>query len=144
MTKEVLKQYLDIKEEIKYIEKRIAKIKKQSAMVADTVQNGLNGKKKRISVIYGYDVERAELLKKYLKKLEKFKNKLVQQEIEVEEFIQTIEKPELRTIFSKKYYDGMNWIQIAFEMNNIYKSNKFTEDSVRKKHDRYLKKFEKF
>lgn len=141
MIKEVLKQYLDIKEEIKQIEKRIEKIKKQSVMVADTVQNGLQGKKKRISVIYGYDIERAELLNKYLKKLEMFKNRLVRQEIEVEEFIQNIEKPELRIIFSKRYYDGMNWIQIAFEMNDIYKSNKFTEDSVRKKHDRFLKKF---
>lgn len=40
MTKEKLIQYCDLKEEIKRLEKRIDKLKKQSEMVGDVVQKG--------------------------------------------------------------------------------------------------------
>lgn len=50
----------------------------------------------------------------------------------------------MRQIFRYRYKDCKNWIQIAHEMNRIYKKKEYNEESVRKKHDRYLKKLNKF
>lgn len=140
MTKDILEQYLSTKAEVERIEKRIDRLEKQSEIVADTIQNGLQGKKKRISVVRGYDKKRARLLKEYNIQLENFRLKLLQEQLEVEKFIEGITKSELRNIFEYRYFEGMNWIQVSFKMNEIFSCEKYTEDSVRKKHDRFLKK----
>lgn len=137
MTKEVLEQYTHVKLEIKKLEERIERLEKQSAMIADTVQNGLQGKKKRISIVYGYDIRRANLLKKYKTQLEEFKIVLLEKQIEVEEFIEAISDSRIRLIFQLRYHENRMWYQIAQIMK--YDS----EDAPRKVHDRYLKKLEK-
>lgn len=131
MTKEKLLEYSNLVKEIKDLERRIKNIEKQSEMVADVVQNGVKGR----AVIYGVDVKRKFKLKKYKEKLNDFRLKLCDANLEVEEFIQDISSSILRIIFRLRYLDGLQWFQIADKLgyNN--------EDVPRKKHDRFLKKF---
>lgn len=136
MSKNDLEELLHIKNEITQIEKRIARIEKQSSMASDVVQNGY----KRHAVIYGVDVKRAYKLQGYYEKLKKFKIMLVEKEAEIENYIETIPFSEIRQIFRLKYINGMNWVQVAHEMNRQYKRKEYSEESIRKKHDRFLKK----
>lgn len=131
MTKEKLLEYSDLVKEIKDLDRRIKNVEKQSEMVADVVQNGVNGR----AVIYGVDVKRKLKLDKYKKKLNEFKLKLSDANLELEEFIQKIPSSKTRQIFRYKYYDDLMWFQIADKMgyNN--------EDAPRKNHDRFLEKF---
>lgn len=73
-------------------------------------------------------------------KLDEFKDKLEIKKIEIEDYIETIPFSEIRQIFRYKYLDNKKWVQIAHEMNNLYKKKEYTENSVRCKHDRYLEK----
>lgn len=138
MTKEKLKQYNDLKIEIAKLEKRIDRLKKQSEMVSDVVQNGY----KRHAVIRGYDCERAYKLDLTIQKLEDRKKMCEDLEFQIEDFINGIAKSELREIFSLRYIDNKNWIQIMHIMNELHDTEKYNDNSVRKKHDRYLKKFQ--
>ncbi len=128
MTKEVLIQYCDLKNEIKKLEERIEKLEKQSSIVSDVVQNGY----KRHAVIRGYDYTRSyklELLKSILKQRY---DMALQMQTDIETYINTIPKSDIRQIFEHRYIDNMNWYQIQILMG--YKH----EDTARKKHDKYL------
>lgn len=133
MTKEVLEQYVDLLQEIKKINKRIERLEKQTSIVSDVVQNGY----KRHAVIRGTDIYRSRKLVELKRILEERKEKALDQEKEIENFIKNIDKSNLRQIFEHKYIDGLNWIQIQIMMG--YKH----EDTARKKHDRYLSKIDK-
>lgn len=136
MTREELEEIFHIRKEIQDIEKRISRIEKQSTMVADAVQKGY----KRRAIIYGVDVKRAYKLQSNYERLKKFKIQLVDKEKEIENYIEIIPFSEIRQIFRYRYLDGMNWIQVAHQMNSKYSNREYNEDSVRMKHDRYLKK----
>ena len=138
MTKEILDEYIFLKQEIIGLEKRIEKIKSQSPTVADVVQNGYKGR----AVIRGYDLKRVEKIHLFEQKLQERHDMCVDLQIKIEEFIKNIPKTELRQIFEYKYYNGMNWIQIAFLMNTKYNTEKYNDENLKKKHDRYLKKFQ--
>ena len=139
MTREELEEIFHIRKEIQDLEKRISRIEKQSTMVADAVQKGY----KRRAIIYGVDVKRAYKLQSNYEKLKKFKIQLVDKEKEIEDYIEIIPFSEIRQIFRYRYLDGMNWIQVAHQMNSKYSNREYNDDSVRKKHDRYLEKIEK-
>ena len=130
MNKELLVQYNDLlKEKIK-LEKRIAKLEKQTSMVSDVVQNGY----KRHAVIFGYDLIRKKKLDELQMTLKIREAMIIVQQIEIEKYINEIEDSKTRQIFVYRYIDNMDWYQIAMEMgyNN--------EDAPRKKHDRFLEK----
>lgn len=129
MTKEVLEQYADLLKEISKLEKRVEKLKKQSPMTSDVVQNGY----KRHAVIRGYDYNRARKLHFLENVLEERKNMVSTLVIEIETWISSIKKSSIRQIFEHKYIDGMNWTQIQLEMGYRH------EDTARKKHDKFLK-----
>ena len=129
MTKERLTQYYNIKKEAEDLKRRIERIERQSAMVGDVVQKGINGK----AVIYGIDVNRAYKLEKYKNKLKAFNEKIIKEKIEIEEYIETIPFSEVRRIFRYRYEDGDNWVKIMHKMQ--YKE----ESTARKKHNKYLK-----
>lgn len=128
MTKNQLIQYCDLKNEISKLEKRIDVIEKQSEMVADVVQNGYKGH----AVIYGYDYDRAYKLSLLKHTLKERYNKALQLQTDIETYINTIPKSDIRQIFEHRYIDNMNWIQIQMIMG--YKS----ESTARVKHDRFL------
>lgn len=128
--KEKLIQYCDIKEEIKRLEKRIERLRKQPDYVADVVQNGY----KHHAVIRGYDRKREHKLDVLEDILQERHDTLLSIQIEVETFIDTIPKSDIRDIFTYRYIYNMKWFEIAQEM-------KLNGESVpRNRHDRYLEK----
>lgn len=128
MTKEELIQYCDLKKEIEDLEKRIDKIHRTTEMVSDTVQNGY----KHRAVIFGVDLTRKRKLHTYEEKLQCFYNKLFEEQNKIEDYIETIPKSNLRSIFRYRYIDNMNWKQIQVLMQYRH------EDTARKKHDKFL------
>lgn len=130
MTKEILMQYCDLEEEINKLEKRIDRIKKQSEMVSDVVQNGYKGH----AVIYGVDCRRKYQLEKLESILQERRDRLLELQIEIEEWIDAIPKSDIRQIFQHVYIDNMGWIEVQLAMGYDH------EDKARKKHDRFLEK----
>ncbi len=59
---------------------------------------------------------------------------------QAEEFIEAIPYSKTRMLFRFYYIDDLNWIQVAHRMHNMFPKKKFTADSCRKRHDRYLEK----
>ena len=129
MTKNELVQYCDLKEEIKRLEERIDRLKQQSEMVADVVQNGYKGR----AVIRGIDLIRKQKLERLNNILNERYEKCLQTQIEIEEFISNIDDSKLRQIFEYRYIDGFSWIQIGHIKSS-------TTDAVRMLHDRYIDK----
>ena len=130
MTKDKLVQYCDLKVEIENLEKRIDRIQKQSEIVADVVQNGYKGR----AVIRGVDLIRKQKLERLNNILKERYERDLQLQIEIEEFINSIDDSKLRQIFEFRYIDGFSWIQIQTILKFKH------EDTARKKHDRYIEK----
>jgi len=131
MTKEKLKQYNDLKMEISKLENRIDRLKKQSEIVSDVVQNGY----RRHAVIRGYDCERAYKLDLTIQKLEELEDIAIQEKNDIIDWIKSIKKTDIRQIFIHRYIDDMNWVEVQIAMG--YKH----EDTARNKHDKFLKNF---
>lgn len=128
MTKGELVEYCDLKKEIEDLEKRIDKIHKTTEMISDTVQNGY----KHRAIIFGIDLSRKRKLHTYEDKLQKFYDKLFEEQNKIEDYIESIPKSDIRQIFRYKYIDNFNWLQIMHQMK--YKA----ESTARMKHDRFL------
>lgn len=126
--KNALAQYCDLKKEIEKLEKRLDNIRKQTEMASDVVQNGY----KRHAVIYGYDVIRAAKLEKLERILQERYDRLLDMQSEIESFISTVDRSDIRQILEHRYIDGMNWVETQIAM--CYRH----EDTARRKHDRYL------
>lgn len=130
MDKKLLSQYSDLQKEIPKLRRRIEKLEKQSSMASDVVQNGY----KRHTVIYGFDVIRSNKLNQLRETLIIREAKALIQQTEIEEYINTIDKSDIRQIFEHRYIDNMDWYQIAQIMG-------YSGESVpRMRHDRYLEK----
>ena len=75
-------------------------------------------------------------------KLEMLETDLIEKQLQVEEYIQTIQKSELRTMFRLYYIDNLTWYQVALKMNQMFPKRriKYTEDSCKQRHKRFLEK----
>lgn len=75
-------------------------------------------------------------------KLEMLETDLIEKQLQVEEYIQTIDKSELRIMFRLYYIDSLTWYQVALRMNQMFPKRKikYTDDNCRKRHDRFLEK----
>lgn len=152
MDKSILIEYADMKEEIKDLRRRIAEDQKridqlQRTIVSDSVSCGKKGKKPiRTVKIKGFpkvEIERRiEMMKKRQAKLQMLETDLIEKQLQVEEYIQTIQKSELRTMFRLYYIDNLTWYQVALRMNQMFPKRKikYTDDNCRKRHDRFLEK----
>ncbi len=150
MDKSILSEYADMKEEIKDLRRRISEDQKwidrlQRTIVSDSVTCGKKGKKPiRTVKIKGFpQVEidrRIELMKRRQAKLQMLETDLIKKQMQVEEYIQTIQKSELRTMFRLYYIDNLTWYQVAMRMNQIFPKRriKYTEDNCRIRHNRFL------
>lgn len=142
MGKNILLQYIDIKSEIVDIEDRINKINDKDYIISDSVKG--SSKKfpytTRNYTITGFDNVAINRLNKLKNILEEKRNRLIDLNIQAEEFLETIEDSEMRIILRNKYIDNKNYIQIAHDMNNLYKKKRYTADGIRMKHDRFIKK----
>lgn len=152
MDKTVLVEYADMKEEIKDLRRRIdedrrAINKLEKEIVTDSVSCGKKGKKTIKTVkIQGFASLAAEkkrsALKTRIMQLELLEASLLEKQNEVEEYIQQIEKSELRIMFRLYFVDDLTWYQVAIKMNNIFprRKVKYTEDNCRIRCERFLKK----
>lgn len=150
MDKTILSEYADMKEEIKDLRRRIAEDQKKidqlrQTVVSDSVSCGKKGKKPiRTVKIKGFPQmeinRRISLLKRRQAKLQMLETDLIEKQLQVEEYIQTIQKSELRTMFRLYYIDNMTWYQVALRMNQIFPKRriKYTEDNCRIRHNRFL------
>ena len=152
MDKNILSEYADMKEEIKDLRRRIADDQKRidqlrRTIVTDSVSCGKKGKKPiRTVKIKGFpqvEIERrVALMEKRQAKLEMLETDLIEKQLQVEEYIQTIQKSELRIMFRLYYIDSLTWYQVALKMNQMFPKRKikYTDDNCRKRHDRFLEK----
>lgn len=148
MDKNVLIQYCDMIEEIKDLRKRIADTENsilkiaEEGTVKDTVSGGMGGIQH--FVVEGMPVPELQRKKLLLNKrkamlIEK-ENELLELTNQAEEYINSIEKSELRMIFRFYYIDGMTWVQVAHKMNQLHPKRRvaYTEDSCRMRNARFF------
>ena len=152
MDKSILSEYADMKEEIKDLRRRIADDQKRMdqlrrTIVTDSVSCGKKGKKPiRTVKIKGFpkaEIERRiALMERRQAKLEMLETDLIEKQLQVEEYIQTIDKSELRLMFRLYYIDSLTWYKVALKMNQMFPKRKikYTDDNCRKRHDRFLEK----
>ena len=154
MERNILVEYADMIEEIKDLRRRIQddqrKIDQLSqTIVSDSVTCGKKGKKPLRTVkIKGFpNMEinrRIGLLKKRKTMLMLLESDLLEKQIQVEEYIDGIDKSELRMMFRLYYLDNLTWYQVALQMNQVFSKRriKYTEDSCRMRNKRYFEKIE--
>lgn len=152
MDKQILIEYSDMKEEIKDLRKRIEKdrielAKLNETIVSDSVTCGKKGKKPLRTVkIQGrpkkYIALKEKALERNIKRLEELEIELLDLTNQAEEYIESIEKSELRTMFRLYYIDDLTWVQVAHKMNVMFpkKRIKYTEDSCRMRNNRFFEK----
>lgn len=152
MDKSILSEYADMKEEIKDLRRRISEDQKRidqlkQTIVSDSVTCGKKGKKPiRTVKIKGFpQVEinrRVALMERRQAKLQMLETDLIEKQQQVEEYIQTIQKSELRIMFRLYYIDSLTWYQVALKMNQMFPKRrvKYTEDNCKQRHKRYLEK----
>lgn len=130
MDKGILIEYADMKEEIKDLRRRIEKIQKEldklhGQIVVDSVSCGKKGKKPLGTVkITGRPVgvisRKEQLLNKRTRRLEELEEELLEMTIQVEEYIESIEKSELRIIFRLYFLDDLSYPKVADALGSKY------------------------
>lgn len=153
--KQILIEYADMKEEIKDLRRRIQEDKKaldklNKTVVTDSVTCGKKGKKPLRTVkIHGKPtmaiIRKQAAYERKIAQLELLEADLLEKQTQVEEYIQQVEKSEIRMILRFYYIDDLNWIQVAHRMNRAFPKRKkvYTDDGCRCKHNRFLEKIEK-
>lgn len=138
MTKELLDEIENINEELKSLNKRLAKIKnKEYTATGDSVQGSSQYFPyiKHNIKIEGVEIPKNKHLKrKYRKMIESKKYKLEKLKIQLEYELNYIKDSKIRDIIRYKYNDGMTWLQVMFEMG--YNS----ESKAKMKLKRFLEK----
>ena len=148
MDKNVLIQYTDMIEEVKDIRKRILQTEKQISRIEEegTVKDTVSGDMGGIQhfVVEGMPVPELSRKRLLLNKrkailLEK-ENELLELTMQVDEYIETIEKSELRIIFRLYFLDGLSYPKVADHMNQMFPKRciKYTDENIRKKIQRYF------
>lgn len=144
VSKEILKQYIELKKEADEIEERIQKKRDrieelEGMVVADSVKgtrkDGTYGSIRIEGRPDGLiQAERAMLVHTQTI-LEKKKHQIILTAQEVEEFINSIDDCHIRRILSFRFIDGLSWNMVAARMggNN-------SEDSVRMSFNRFMEK----
>ena len=150
MDKGILIEYADMKEEIKDLRRRIEKIQKEldklhEQIVVDSVSCGKKWKKPLGTVkITGRPVgvisRKEQLLNKRNRRLEELEEELLEMTIQVEEYIESIEKSELRIIFRLYFLDDLSYPKVADQMNKMFPKRRirYTDENIKKKIQRYF------
>lgn len=149
MDKEVLLQYCEMKEEIKDLRRRIKALDKflsEPHQVSDTVKgtrrDGTIGSIK----VTGYPVPeyyRKKAIQERLKKMLELKEaELLELTCQAEEYIESIEKPEIRIMFRLYFIDGLSDAKVAERMNMVFPKRKikYTDENVKKRRQRFFEK----
>ena len=149
MDKEVLVQYCEVMEEIRDLRERIKKLDRflqDPPIVSDTVKgtrkDGTYGPIKITGIPDPEYNGKTKLRERYRKMLELKEAELLELTCQAEEYIESIEKAELRIMFRLYYIDGLTWQQVAIRMNRAFPKKKisYTEDSCRMRNRRFFEK----
>lgn len=152
VTKDILIQYCELREEIKDLRERIDRDElrlqkiEEEGVVSDTVTgtraDGTIGSIKITGFpIPEYSTVKA-MLKKRIAKLQIMEDELHEAVNAVDDFINAIPKSDLRQMFRFYYIDDMTWRRVATNMNKRFPNRRisYTEENCRKRHDRFLEK----
>jgi hypothetical protein len=141
LTKDILIQYCDLREEVKDLRKRIGNLEKdikrmeQEGSVTDSVKGGEGGIRHFKITGFPYPEYSRKKTRLYLNKaqLENAELELLEVLGETEEYIQSIGDSRIRRIIRSRYVDDMSWLKVAQNMGG-----QATADSVRMEHNRFL------
>lgn len=147
MDREILIQCTDLQAEIKDLQSRMDKIRDQISKLSP-VTDSVTGTRSDGTIgsisVTGYPepeyYRKKNLLKKYESMLRIKEAELLELTVKAEEYIESIEKSELRTIFRLFFLDDLSYIQVAHRMNVLHpkKRKKYTDESIRKKIERFF------
>lgn len=138
-----------MKKEIKDLRRRIRELDKFLAnppIVADVVKgtrkDGTLGPIKITGIPNPEYNRKAGAREQYRRLMEVKEAELLELTCQAEEYIESIEKAELRIMFRLYYIDGLPWIRVAAAMNRMFpkKAIPYTEDSCRMRNNRYFEK----
>ncbi len=148
MEKSVLIQYCDMQAEIKELrrlikmtEERLEKIEKEGA-VSDVVSGGMGGIQH--FKVTGFPTPEHAKVKQLLisrrQRLRMKEDELLELTNQIEEYIESIKKSEIRIMFRMYYIEGLTWNQVAHQMNEMFSRTKriYTENSCRMKRNRFF------
>lgn len=147
MDKGILVQYCEMKEEIKDLRRRIRKLDKfleNPPIVADVVKgtrkDGTIGPIKVTGIPEPEYIRKQRIRERYRRLLETKEVELLELTCQVEEYIQSIPKSELRIMFRLYYIDGLTWVQVAHRMNAMFSKRriKYTEDNCWRRNQRFF------
>ena len=152
LEKSVLIQYCDMQAEIKELrrlikmtEERLEKIEREGA-VSDVVSGGMGGIQH--FKVTGFPTPEHAKVKQLLvsrrQRLKMKEDELLELTNQIEEYIESIKKSELRIMFRMYYIEGLTWNQVAHQMNEIFSKTKriYTENSCRMKGNRFFEEEE--
>ena len=147
MDRDILIQYTDMQAEIKDLQLRIEKTKdkinKLSPVTDSVTGTRSDGTIGSISITGFPEPEyyrKKSLLKNYENKLGIKETELLELTIKVEEYIESIDKSELRMIFRMYFLDNLSYIQVAHRMNQMHPKRKkeYTDENIRKRIQRFF------
>ena len=74
--------------------------------------------------------------------MERKETELLELTCQAEEYIESIEKADIRIMFRLYYLDGYPWVKVAETMNQMFPKKKvsYTEDSCRMRNNRFFEK----
>lgn len=152
ISKDVLIQYSDMREEAKDLRKRIEKGERaiakieEEGMVSDSVKgtrrDGTIGHIKIAGFPFPEYSKVKNMMKRRIQKLKIVEEELLEALNAVDDYINSMPKSELRIMFRLYYIDDLTWPKVAMRMNERFPKRKikYTDENCRKKHDRYLEK----
>lgn len=145
----VLVQYCEVMEEIKDLRVRIKKLDKfleNPPIVSDTVRgtrrDGTIGPIKISGIPNPEYYRKRNIRERYRLMLEAKEAELLELTCKAEEYIESIEKPELRIMFRLYFIDGLSDAKVADCMNRIFPKRriKYTDENVKKRRQRFFEK----
>ena len=134
--KDKLKQFCDIRDEIDEITKKIRELESK-ANAYTVVQTSMKDEPySKVNIkVYNPSLKARDRIEQHIVQLKKRYDKLLEIQLEVETFINTIENSRIRRIFEYRYFKNYTWRKVANCVGGYS-----TADSVRKEHDRFLQK----
>jgi polyhydroxyalkanoate synthesis regulator phasin len=143
LTKDILIQYTDLKEEIKDLEKRIADLEKQSKEIQKDIVKGSSSEfpyTEHNFNIQGVGIDSLGSYSNRIIKINRYKanlkasyDDLLELQTKAEEYINSNENSRIRRIMRYRFVDGLNWVQVAHRMGG-----RSTADSCRKELTRFM------
>lgn len=150
MDKLILIEYKSMREEIKDLRRRIDKNRREldklnDTIVTDSVTCGKKGKKPiRTVKIQGKPttlIDRKQCaLERNTERLENLEAELLDLADQAEQYIESINKSELRIMFRLYFIDDLSYMKVADEMNKKFPKRdiKYTDENVKKRISRFF------